>query len=373
MNFDYKHMLSVLDGNVKLCHTVDWSAVYSALVQQGVAAVAWDNVQRAMAEGRILPEHQPSKTQKIQCALAVEQVERKYHRQKHVIEKLATFFAGHNIKLMILKGYGLSLNYPMPEHRPCSDVDIWLFEEVQQADGSIVKQSAQQRADSLLREHLNIKIDEDKHHHTVFYVDGVMVENHYDFLNIHAHLSNRKIEACLQQFTQQPMQQIEVEGTTVYLPSADFHALFMLRHSASHFAAERVVVRHLLDWRYFVAREYQDIDWIALRRIAAETNMHRFLDCVNAICIDKLGLPEHCVPPFEREPKLVERVWREMLYPEFSEPQPKDAGYFKSWSYMFRRWWANRWKHRIVYNEGLACTFFVQVWSHILKPKSLKL
>lgn len=351
----------------------DLSSLYSVAIKQGVVAIMWDNIQRAIAAGEIETAQQLSRAVKMQWALAVEQVERRYSKQAQVIEKLARFFAEHNIKMMILKGYGLSLNYPVPNHRPCSDVDIWLFEEVQKPDGSITKRSAQQRADNLLREHFNIEIDEEKHHHTVFYVDGVMVENHYDFLNIHSHHSNRKIEARLQEFTQQPMAQVAVGEATVYLPSADFHALFMLRHSASHFAAERVVVRHLLDWKYFIEKHTQEIDWDALKQIATETNMHRFLDCVNAICIDKLGLPEHCVPPFEREPKLVERVWREILQPEFSEPKPKGAGYFKSWSYMFRRWWANRWKHRIVYNEWLAKTFFVQVWSHLLKPKSLKL
>lgn len=352
---------------------VDYAKLYPIAMSQGVVAIVWDEVMRAMAEGSIAPEKQPSKAVKLQWALATEQVERKYLRQVQVIEKLARFFVEHNIKMMILKGYGLSLNYPVPNHRPCSDVDIWLFEEVQEPDGSIKRRSAQQRADNLLREHLNIEIDEEKHHHTVFYVDGVMVENHYDFLNIHAHHSNRIIEQRLQQLTQQPMAQVAVGEATVYLPSADFHALFMLRHSASHFAAERVVVRHLLDWKYFIEKHTKEIDWDVLKQIATETNMHRFLDCVNAICIDKLGLPTGCVPPFEREPKLVERVWREILQPEFSEPKPKGAGYLKSWSYMFRRWWANRWKHRIVYNEGLARTFFVQVWSHLLKPKSLKL
>ena len=132
-------------------------------------------------------------------------------------------------------------------------------------------------------------------------------------------------------------------------------------------------MRHLLDWKYFIEKHTQEIDWDTLKQIAEQTNMRRFLDCTNAICIDKLGLPAECVPPFERESKLEERVWCEILQPEFSEPQPKGAGYLRSWSYMFRRWWANRWKHRIVYNEGLAKTFFVQVWSHLLKPKSLKL
>lgn len=351
----------------------DWTQFHSFAIQQGVAAIAWDSIQRAMAEGKMSPENQPTKAQKIQWALAAEQVERKYERQKRVIEKLAAFFAEHDIKMMILKGYGLSLNYPVPNHRPCSDVDIWLFEERQNPDGSTKRYSAQQRADNLLREHLNISIDENKHHHTVFYIDGVMVENHYDFLNIHAHLSNRIIEQRLQQLAQQPTPQIAVGEAEVYLPSPDFHALFLLRHSAAHFAAERIVLRHLLDWRYFVEKEALKIDWRALREIAEQTNMHRFLNCLNAISIDYLDLPSACVPAFERNSQLETRVWNEILQPEFSEPQPKGSGYLKSWSYMFRRWWANRWKHRIVYNESLAKTFFVQLWSHLLKPKSLKL
>ena len=356
---------------------INWSQIYSISVQQNIAAIAWDNLQQAVAEGEITTEQQSSRAQKIQWAMAVEQVEKKYAQQKQVIVKLAKFFAGHDIKLMILKGYGLSLNYHVPNHRPCSDVDIWLFEEHKTPDGSIKRCSAQQKADSLLRKHFNIPIDEDKHHHTVFYIDGVMVENHYDFLNIHAHLSNRIIEHRLQQLTAQPMEQITIdEGDNkalVYLPSPDFHALFMLRHSASHFAAERIVIRHLLDWRYFVERYTEQIDWPSLRQISEQTNMHQFLDCLNAICIDKLGLPQQCVPEFKRNPQLEERVWNEIMQPEFNEQQPRNAGYIKSWCYMFRRWWANRWKHRIVYNESLAKTFFVQLWSHLLKPKSLKL
>ena len=356
---------------------INWQNLYSFSVQQNIAAIVWDNIQQSLAEGLISAEQQPIKAQKIQWAMAVEQIEKKYARQKLVIVRLANFFEQHNIKLMILKGYGLSLNYPVPNHRPCSDVDIWLFEEHKTADGGIKRCSAQQRADALLREHLNIAIDEEKHHHTVFYVDGVMVENHYDFLNIHAHLSNRIIEQRLQQLTAQPMEQITIEDgdnkALVYLPSPAFHALFMLRHSASHFAAERIVIRHLLDWRYFVEKYAEQIDWSSLSQIAEQTNMHQFLYCLNAICIDKLGLPQHCVPEFKRNPQLEERVWNEILQPEFCEPQPKNVGYLKSWHYMFRRWWANRWKHRIVYNESLAKTFFVQLWSHLLKPKSLKL
>lgn len=352
---------------------INWSKIFSISANHNISAIVWDYIQQQIAEGKLSSEQLPTKAQKIQWALVTEQVEKKYAKQKQVIVKLAHFFAEHKIKMMILKGYGLSLNYPVPNHRPCSDVDIWLYEEQQMSDGSTKRCSAQQKADRLLQEHFNITIDEDKHHHTVFYIDGVMVENHYDFLNIHAHLSNRIIEERLQQLTQQPLEQVIVDDVSVYLPSPDFHALFMLRHSASHFAAERIVIRHLLDWKYFVEKYTKQIDWQSLRNIAQQTNMHKFLYCINAICIDHLGLPSDYIPEFERNSKLEERVWNEILHPEFNMQCPRNAGYIKSWSFMLRRWWANRWKHRIVYNESLAKTFIVQLWSHLLKPKSLKL
>ena len=153
-----------------ICKTnyVDWSGLNAISAQQNISAIVWDNIQQAISDGLIPIEQQPTKAQKIQWALATEQVERKYARQKAVIAKLARFFAEHDIKMMILKGYGLSLNYPVPNHRLCSDVDIWLFEEQKTADGAIKRYSVQQKADNLLREHFNIEVDEDKHHHTDF-------------------------------------------------------------------------------------------------------------------------------------------------------------------------------------------------------------
>lgn len=352
---------------------IDWSSLYLISATQNVAAITWDYIQQAIVDGELSAENQPAKALRLQWALSTEQIENKYALQRSVIVKLAKLFAPHNIKMMILKGYGLSLNYPVPNHRPCGDVDIWLFEELVAADGTMQRVVAQQRADELLKAGLGIDIDNDKHHHTVFYIDGVMIENHYDFLNIHAHRSSRIIEERLKMLAQQDLDSIDVDGATIYLPSPDLHALFMLRHSASHFAAVRIVIRHLLDWNYFVKKYSARIDWDGLEGFARELNMHRFLHCLNAICIDKLGLPQDCVPAFERDPQLEARVWNEILQPEFTAEQPKNAGYLKSWNFMFRRWWTNRWKHRITYPEGLLETFFVQLWSHLLKPKSLKL
>lgn len=354
-------------------HEDDWRELYRLSCDQGVAALVWDRICRAIEEGVLPADRQPSKALKIQWTLTTESIETKYARQKGVIRKLAEFFARYGIRMMILKGYGLSLCYPRANHRPCSDVDIWLFEERRTPAGDTERVSAQQRGDALLREHLNIDIDEDKHHHTVFCIDGVPVENHYDFMNVHAHRSNRVVEERLIRLARRDPHEVDVDGVTAYLPPSDFHALFLLRHSASHFAAERIVLRHLLDWRYFVERYGDDVDWQGLREFADEMNMHRFLHCMNSICIDYLGMPSDRVPLSKSDGGYERRVLDEIMHPEFSEAKPRGAGYLKSWSYMFRRWWANRWKHGIVYREGMAETFFVQAYSHLMKPKSLKL
>lgn len=349
-----------------------WRDIYDVAVSHGVSAVAWDRVSNLIADNENILRIPLDKSLHIRWVVNVEHVEQKYARQKRVIATLARFFAKHDIHMLILKGYGLSLNYPVPEHRPCSDVDIWMFGIEKDNSGNPIIVNVQSKADKLLREELDVRIDEDKHHHTVFYINGVMVENHYDFLNVHSHRSNRDIESRLQMLARDRMETVLVDGETVYLPSADFNAVFLLRHMAAHFAAERIGLRHLLDWKYFVEKSSDEIDWGALEQLSGDMNMHRFLHCINGICVDYLSLSASLLLPFEREHNLEQRVLAEIFTPEFSEPNPRSAGVLQSLCYMFRRWWANRWKHRIVYREGLVSTFFVQLYSHLMKPKSLR-
>ena len=334
-----------------------WENVYSLAAQQGVAAIAWDGLQRFVSEGAITPQQMPQKATKLKWALAVEQTERRYAKQHRAIVKLADIFADNGIKMQILKGYGLSLMYPTPHHRSCCDIDIWLFGE-------------QQRADNLLRERLGIAIDEDRHHHTIFSVDGVMVENHYDFLNIHSHRSNRDIEAQLKRLAEEP-EALDIAGRTIYRPNANCHALFLLRHAAAHFAAVEIVLRHIIDWALFVKHYHSAIDWTWLQEVCRKHNMELFLDAMNGFAIELCGVDASLMPATVRRRELERRILNDIFTPEFSVPQPQSGLLPIIW-YKLRRWWANRWKQKIVYREGTVETFITQVCSHISKPKSIE-
>ena len=75
------------------------------------------------------------------------------------------------------------------------------------------------------------------------------------------------------------------------------------------------------------------------------------------------------LPDFERDAELEKRVLDEILSPAFSGEQPE--GLLRVVRFKTRRWWANRWKHRLVFDEGLAGAFVRSAWAHLKRPRSI--
>lgn len=67
---------------------------------------------------------------------SVFQAEADYKKYVEDIASLAKAYSEAGIEMMVLKGYGLSLNYPVPAHRPVGDVDVFLNDNDNE-DGSI--------------------------------------------------------------------------------------------------------------------------------------------------------------------------------------------------------------------------------------------
>ncbi len=319
-------------------------------IVQGVGAFIFDGLQMAIERG-LISSDDVSREMKMKLFAHTMQVEKRCQKHEKVIQKLAGFYAEHGIRMMVLKGYGLGALYPKPNHRPCGDVDIWLFGE-------------QERADRLLNQELGIKIEEEHQHHTVFQVDGVMVENHFEFVNVLSHRSNRDVERELRMMVNEGELIKDEKINNVYYPPVNFNALFLLRHAAAHFAGSEIVLRHVTDWAMFVKRYHKEIDWDRLECFAKEQNMQQFLHCLNAISIDCIGLPRNMFPDFVRNEKLEATVMEDILHPAFPERGDLRKCWWKNYIYTLRRWWGNRWKHRIVYREGLFMSFFVLLTSH---------
>ncbi len=327
---------------------VDWSALVDLAIEHGVGSIALDGISRCIEEGIAVGIDIDSKLDLISIA---DEDEQYYKHQKDVMMALTAFYRKHQIKMMVLKGYGLSLNYPIPCHRPCSDIDIYLFGE-------------QKRADELLHKELGIEIDNSHHHHTVFVFQGESIENHYDFLNVRVRKSNKRIEAKLKELS---YQSVEIDG--IYYPSAMLNAIFLLRHSSGNFSSTGMSVRQILDWGFFMKKYHEDINWDEYLQYIKQEQMFRFYNMMGLFCIKYLGFDAGIFHGIY-EDTLFERFANDVMSPEFKEKE--NGNILHSLSVKPRRWWHNRWKNKLCYPDSNLSSFAYGLWAKILKPSHFR-
>lgn len=324
-----------------------WQDFYLIAQKQGVGAIVLDGINKCFAKGiKIIIDFQT----KMEWIGQVQQMEQRYQLYEKTIKDLADFYNKYDIKMMVLKGYGLAQNYPIPNHRPTGDIDIYLFGE-------------QEKADKLLQEKLGVTIDNSHHHHTVFRFKDETVENHYDFLNVHVRPSNKRIEKKLKELAD-----LDVNDNfddNIIFPSVEFNAIYLLRHCASHFASTEMTVRQILDWGFFMENHHQEINWDDYLPYIKQEGMYRFYNLLGLFCMKHLGFDASIFHGLYND-DLFERFSNEIMEPEFKDHE--NGKLLHSLSVKPRRWWHNRWKNRLCYKESAWEEFAYGLWAKVLKP-----
>lgn len=356
---------------------VDWPAIKALANRHGLSAIVLDGIDKCQVSGFKIQVPLPLEMKLEWIGEVLQEYEQRYEQYKRAISDLAGWHNAHGFKMMVLKGYACALNWPKPEHRPCGDIDIWQFGKQKEADAALLNENDNHNDN-------RIEIDNSHHHHTVFEWEGFTVENHYDFLNVHHHKSNVEMEAILKDLAsdtskvnsvelivekQKENAEKEEDTVTVYLPSANLHALFLLRHSMSNFASTGMQLRQLLDWAFLVEKHGKEIDWQWLEDVLEKYGMKKLYDIFNAICIDDLGFSPIIFNKVQFLPSMKDRVLNDILSPEFSEKET--GGFIRRAFFKFRRWRANAWKHELCFSESMWSAFWSGVWGHLLKPKSI--
>lgn len=335
--------------------SIDWSAIRTLVEQQGLYAIVLDGIEKLPAYVR------PPQEMLLEWIGEVLQgYEYRFEQYEGAISNLAGFYNSQGFKMMVLKGYACAINWPKPAHRPCGDIDIWLFGKQKEADEALKGFRIQDSG---------FKIDSSHHHHTVFEWGEFTVENHYDFINIHHLKGNIELEKIFKDLGQDDRNYVEVNNEKVYLPSPNLHALFLLKHMIAHFVGERITFRHLLDWAFFMKNHGKEVDWKWLESVMNKFGMTTIFNIFNAICVEDLGFKADIFPQVQFNPSVKDRVFNEILEPEFSEEQPKSL--IPRISYKIRRWYANGWKHDLCYKESRWSAFWNGIWNHMLKPASI--
>lgn len=336
-----------------LSYEIDWTAIKALADAHGLTAVILDALNIAHSN---ISDSIPIQMKLEWIGEVMQSYETRFAIYEKAIGSLAEFYKQHGYKMMVLKGYASSLDWPTPKHRPCGDIDIWQFGE-------------QKEADAILAKEKGVKIDTSHHHHTVFEWDGFTVENHYDFINVHHHKSNAEYEKILKKLGEDDSYTVEVNGEKVYLPSPNLHALFLLKHLMMHFASEGIMLRQVVDWGFFVEKHSKDVDWDYVQDVLDQFGMHQMFNTINAICVGDLGFDVACFPTVHFDPILKDRVMNEILAPKYSASVPKNV--FSRVAFKVRRWRDNEWKHQLCYKDSMWSAFWSGVWNHLLKPGSI--
>ena len=357
MRIEHETILSLVRAIVKNAHEVSlrpgtcWAKVLEEAVRQGVQGLCLDALE-------LLPkEERPDKAMLLEWVGRVVGMERLYESHQKAVDALACFYQQYGIKMMLLKGYGVSLYWPRPNHRPAGDMDIYL--------GPNWK-----RADQLVGEQLGIAVDDGHEHHTCFVFQGTSVENHYDFVNTKVNESSRELEVLFKKLATFDKSVTTGKGA-IFLPSSTLNAIFLVRHLGQHFAGAEATLRQLLDYGFFIQHETANVDWKQVCSTLKKAGMFRLFQQINAICVDYLGFSESLFPKIEREPALEKRIIEDILSPEFAEEKPKGTTLQVVW-FKTRRFLANRWKRKLVYREGVWSQLWYGSIAHIQRFGTIK-
>lgn len=255
----------------------------------------------------------------------------------------------------MLKGYGCSLCYTKPEHRPTGDIDVFLF-------------GRQDEADILVEKQLGIKVHREYHKHSTFNYGGVEVENHAKFIDDVSHKSNIRFEQILMSVLDKK-ECLPSPIDNVLLPSPTFNALFLLRHTGEHFASNEITLRHVLDVGTFFQQYHSQIDWPLVFNVYKEERMLRFFYAIATICVEYLGIDAASFVSddkqytYQSDTTLAKRILSDIFEKKDVLPMTTTGidTIGKKLKYAIdksHRWWHNRWKYQLVYNENLVESFW---------------
>lgn len=299
----------------------------------------------------VLPD-QKSRMMLVQWYLVAEKGTLRYQERLKVMSYLAKMFAEENIDILFLKGASLAQLYPKPEWRAFSDIDYYLYGKSEQGI-EIMRQRG-------------IENEGYYHHHTQASLNGILLENHYDFLERINHQCDIILDDALKMFAEKEGRTIKASflGEDIhnaYLMTPTMNAIFLMRHMSAHFASESIPLRMLYDWALFLKHHVKDVDWKMVSDLYEKSGLVEFVSIIQQLLKSKLGVEftECPVPPGNEE--KASKLWHSIIYPPKQNPYQKFT--FKYYIFETKTFWKNRWKHKIVYpDESYLILFFKYAW-----------
>lgn len=280
-----------------------------------------------------------------------------YKLRIYNMREMAQLFEEEGMDVMFMKGATLAQLYPNPEWRVFSDIDYYLYGKSEQGIEVMARHG--------------IENSEYYHHHTQASLNNVLLENHYDFVERVNHKCDVILDDALKALAEKEGHSVKAtflgdDVKNAYLMTPTMNAIFLMRHMSAHFVSETVPLRMLYDWALFLKKYAGEVDWNYVMTLYEKSGMMKFVGIIMAILKNHLEFEcEACSVELGARTDA-ERVWESIINPP--APDPYDKFTLRYYLFEAKTFFANRWKHELVYSgESFVGLFFKYAWLAVKK------
>ena len=246
----------------------EWRALYRVCVVQGVTAVVFDFV-------KTLPKSEaPDMALLMEWLSAATAVEQTMRRMQITAEEFAEEMERREIPVVVLKGLAFAQYYKNPLHRECGDLDCYMMGKKEAGDLAALE--------------LGGTMEEAGYKHSHLLFKGLTIENHRFFTDFDNTPTGMLTEQVLGELIQE--EQTYLGDSKLICPSANFNALFLLKHTQGHFIDEGIRMRHVLDWALFLRAKQEEVDWSKVMPMLETTRTAQFAGVMTAIAVRSLSI-----------------------------------------------------------------------------------
>ena len=246
----------------------EWRALYRVCVVQGVTAVVFDFV-------KTLPKSEaPDMALLMEWLSAATAVEQTMRRMQITAEEFAEEMERREIPVVVLKGLAFAQYYKNPLHRECGDLDCYMMGKKEAGDLAALE--------------LGGTMEEAGYKHSHLLFKGLTIENHRFFTDFDNTPTGMLTEQVLGELIQE--EQTYIGDSKLSCPSANFNALFLLKHTQGHFIDEGIRMRHVLDWALFLRAKQEEVDWSKVMPMLETTRTAQFAGVMTAIAVRSLSI-----------------------------------------------------------------------------------
>ena len=327
-----------------------WRQMMALAERQGVAAVAFDGVQKLydahQKDIRAAKDNAQGWMQMVfGCTGTMTQYEQMNLQQQKVIRKVADLWKKDGISMMVFKGQANGSFYPKPLHRASGDIDCYLFGESDKGDQLLADKGA--------------AVENKWYRHSKISYQGETIENHRVLSHTRGSKTKKRMEKELVALLNSTgMSRIEGCGEALQ-PPAQFNAHFLIYHALHHFTSEGLKLKQILDWAVFLHTQQDNVDWQVFNDFCQRYRLDRFAAVMNYIAEYFLGVECHTDSTDNTVGigEWAEKVLQSTLYDDDYLFNSGKSDWTVRWLLVRNMLGRDRWKYEDIAQEN--------IWSHL--------